>query len=250
MFVDAFDTLKIPENLFEGRFILLCHFHRNLKIQNSWLYWLSTFRWLPATTFVWSDRQIPGWPQFFQQQVFSSVPSLVDFNRTIFEVSTSILCANVATPITSYRLFSSLCRSRRMAHPRNCSPAPSPLVSIDHWQSFPKASSLSSRVQIGPLRLLRTICFRKRKTPLAPSPACYLCQWAPAACPVFLLIKILKHEKSLHDAGMLILSNPILEFCISTPSFSSIILHYMFVQALGALKISERRFGTEILWRR
>ena len=32
---------------------------------------------------MWSHRQIPGWPQFFQQQVFPSVPFLVNFNCAI-----------------------------------------------------------------------------------------------------------------------------------------------------------------------
>ena len=35
-----------------------------------------------------------------------------------------------------------------------------------------------------------------------------------------------------------------LEFCLSTPAFSSIILFHMFVQAFDTLKIPEHRFGT------
>ena len=54
-------------------------------------YQLTVGSFLPAITFMWSDWKIPGWPQFFQQQVFPSVPSLVNFNCSIiFEVSTSI----------------------------------------------------------------------------------------------------------------------------------------------------------------
>ena len=44
---------------------------------------------------------------------------------------------------------------------------------------------------------------------------------------------------------MLILLNPFLELCLSTPIFfPSIILFHMFVQALDTLKIPEHRFGT------
>ena len=38
-------------------------------------------------------------------------------------------------------------------------------------------------------------------------------------------------------------SNPFLEFCLSTPSISSFILFYIFVQAFDTLKIPEHRCG-------
>ena len=55
----AFDTLKIPEHRFETKiiwkviclglsqafFLLLCQFHMNMNIQNSWPHWSSTYRW-------------------------------------------------------------------------------------------------------------------------------------------------------------------------------------------------------------
>ena len=43
--------------------------------------------------------------------------------------------------------------------------------------------------------------------------------------------------------GIFILSNPFLEFCLSTPAFPSVILFRMFVQAFDTLKIPEHRFG-------
>ena len=43
------------------------------------------------------------------------------------------------------------------------------------------------------------------------------------------------HKNSLHIAGMLILSNPFLEFCSSILAFSSIILLHMFVEAFDKL---------------
>ena len=51
--------------------------------------------------------------------------------------------------------------------------------------------------------------------------------------------RVRNHENSLDAAGRLILSNPLLEFCLSTPTFSFIILSHMFVQAFDALKIPE-----------
>ena len=53
-----------------------------------------------------------------------------------------------------------------------------------------------------------------------------------------------KTPSMLQAAGMLILSNPFLEFCLSTPAFSSIILIHMFVQAFDTLKTPEHRFRT------
>ena len=46
------------------------------------------------------------------------------------------------------------------------------------------------------------------------------------------------------SADMLILSNPLLEFCLSTPAFSSIILFHMFIPAFHILKIPEHSFWT------
>ena len=62
-----------------------------------------------------------------------------------------------------------------------------------------------------------------------------------------------KTPSMLQAAGMLILSNPFLEFCLSTPAFSSIILIHMFVQAFDTLKTPEHRFGTrntlnKVIW--
>ena len=72
-------------------------------------YQLNIGSFLPAITFMWSDRQIPRWPQFFQQPLFPSVPSLVDFNRAIISRLGSFhidfLCAHLATPVLSYRFF-------------------------------------------------------------------------------------------------------------------------------------------------
>ena len=44
---------------------------------------------------------------------------------------------------------------------------------------------------------------------------------------------------------MLIFPSPFLEFCLSTPAFSSIILFHVFVHAFDTLKIPEHRFGTQ-----
>ena len=46
-------------------------------------YQLTIGSFLPATTFMWSDWQIPEWPQLFQQFLFPSVPFLVDFKCAI-----------------------------------------------------------------------------------------------------------------------------------------------------------------------
>ena len=152
-FVQVFDTLKIPVHCFgtwdtkviclsvsQALFLLLCHFHMNLNIHNLWLNWLPTYCWQFSTsnhpaTFMWSDWQIPGWPQFFQQQFFHSVPCLVNFNCAIIFRSFhfDFVCAILAEPIISYSSFSNLQSAHRMIHPGNCSPAqrcPPPLVSI------------------------------------------------------------------------------------------------------------------------
>ena len=62
--VQVFDTLKIPVRCFGTRdtlkkviclirsyalFLLLCHSHMNLNIQNSWPAWSSTYRWQFST---------------------------------------------------------------------------------------------------------------------------------------------------------------------------------------------------------
>ena len=134
---------------------------------------------------MWNDRQIPGWPQFHQQWLLPSMPSLVDFKCAIIFRSFHLdfLCANLAVPIISYRLFSNLRCSRHMIHPGNCSPAPSSVsFNCPFVQSFLKASSSSFRLQIRPLWPLRTIFFQNfsrhayappLKTLLAPSPDCF-----------------------------------------------------------------------------
>ena len=73
-------------------------------------YQLTVGIFLPAITFIWSDRQIPGWPQFFQQQFFHSVPSLIDFSCAIifWSFHFDFLCANLAELIISYRLLLNL----------------------------------------------------------------------------------------------------------------------------------------------
>ena len=38
---------------------------------SSWPNWLSVGSFLPAITFMWNDRQIPGWPQILAAAVFS-----------------------------------------------------------------------------------------------------------------------------------------------------------------------------------
>ena len=76
---------------------------------------------------MWSYPQIPGWPHFFQQQFFDSVPSLVDFNCSIIFRSFhfDFMCAYLAEPLISYPLFLNLQRASRMIHLGNWSPAPS-----------------------------------------------------------------------------------------------------------------------------
>ena len=73
-------------------------------------YQLTIGSFLPATTFMWSDWQIPGWPQFFQQLLFPSVPSLVNFKCAIIfqRFHLDFLCANLASPITPTQLLLSI----------------------------------------------------------------------------------------------------------------------------------------------
>ena len=146
-------------------------------------YQLTIGSFLTAITFMWSDRQIPGWPQFFQQQIFPSVPSMVDFKIAIIfrRFYLDFLCAYLAAAIISYHLFSNFRCARHIIHPENCSPAPYS-AGLNCPIIFLKASSSSSRVRIWPLWSLRTICLRNfsrythappLKAPLMPSPACF-----------------------------------------------------------------------------
>ena len=143
-FVQVLDTLKIPVRCFGTRdtlkkvtclilsytlFLLLCHFIWiwTYKTHDLTDHQLIVRSFLPAITFMWSDWQIPGWPQFFQQRLFPSVPSLVDFKCAIIfrRFHLDFLCANLATPIISYHLISNLQFASQVIHPGNCSPAPS-----------------------------------------------------------------------------------------------------------------------------
>ena len=73
--VHAFDSLKIPEDHFwtwgtltkalviclsilQGFFLLLCNFHKNLNIQNSWPHWFSNYslQFSTGNHFIWSDQ--------------------------------------------------------------------------------------------------------------------------------------------------------------------------------------------------
>ena len=202
IFDQAFDTLKIPEHrcgawdplkkviclsillLF---FLLLCHFHLNMNIQNSWSNWVSTYHWQFSTCNHFHVKWLtnPRWPHSFQQQLFPSVHSLVYFKCIIIFRSFHLdfLCANLAAPNISYHLFSNFHKfhfASHVIHPGICSPAPS---SVDfNSPIILKSSSSSSRVRVLPLQSLRTICFLNLgrdaydstlKTPLPPSPACF-----------------------------------------------------------------------------
>ena len=199
MFVQAFDALKIQEHRFgtvEPEILRKSWFAWAFRERFFSCYAIFTWIWtykthdlteyqlnigsfLQATTFMWSDWQIPGWPQFFQKRLFPSAPSLVHFKCAIIFQSFHLdfLCANLAAPIISYHLFSNFRFARHMIHPGNCSPVPSS-VGFNSPIIFLKASFSSSRVRVRPPRSLRTICFRKfsrdaydptSKTPLAPS---------------------------------------------------------------------------------
>ena len=95
-----------PEILWKGNlpdpvvhtFLLLCHFIQiwTYKTHDLTDHQLIIRSFPPAITFMWSDRQIPGRHQFSQQQVFPSLPSLVDFKCAIIVRSFHLdfLCAN------------------------------------------------------------------------------------------------------------------------------------------------------------
>ena len=82
----------------QGLFLLYCNnFHMNLNTLNVTNdltdFQLTVGSFLPAIIVMWSDRQIQGWPQFFQQKLFPSVISrsiLIEW--LFFEVSTTIFC--------------------------------------------------------------------------------------------------------------------------------------------------------------
>ena len=120
-FAQVFYTLKIAVHCFGTRHtlkkviclilssalvLLLCHFHNDLNIQNSspTPTWLSTYHWQFSTcnhfhaklTTNPSLYRFPGWPRFFQQQVFPFVPSMVDFKCTVIfrNFHLDFLCAN------------------------------------------------------------------------------------------------------------------------------------------------------------
>ena len=108
-FMQVFDTLKIPVHCFGTRdnlkkviclilsytrFLLLCHFIWiwTYKTHELTDHQLIVHSFLPAITFMWSDWQIPGLPQFFQQQVFPSLPasSVAPINSSCMLWSTSL----------------------------------------------------------------------------------------------------------------------------------------------------------------
>ena len=176
MFAHAFDTLKIPDHRFgtrdtpkkviclsvsQGPFSCYAIFKWiwTYKTHDLTDYQLNIGSFLPAITFMWSDRQIPRWPQFFQQPLFPSVPSLVDFNRAIISRLGSFhidfLCAHLATPVLSYRFFQIFVAPVVWSILEIAVLRPPWFVSI--VQSFFKASSSSSRVRIRPLQSLGTI---------------------------------------------------------------------------------------------
>ena len=151
MYVQAFNTLKIPElrlgtlnrrysekddlpEHLREFFLLLCHFHMNLNIQNSWPSWLSTYHWQFSTGNHFHVKRLTN------PRVTSIIPtasislcalraSLVDFISAIIFRSfhLNFLCTNLAEPITSYCLFSNFCCAHCMIHPENCSHVPSPV---------------------------------------------------------------------------------------------------------------------------
>ena len=138
-------------------------------------YQLIIGNFLQAITFMSINEQIPEQPHFFQQQLFSSVPSLVNFKCPIIFRSfhLNFLCANLAAvpqhqskiPIFAAPVIWSILDIAVLCPPQ--------LVSI--VQSFLKAPPSSSSE-------LRTVCFQNfsqdayyppLKTPLALSPACF-----------------------------------------------------------------------------
>ena len=174
-FIQVFNTSKIPVPCFGTKILWKRWFARAFCKHFSFCYaifvWIWTYKthdltdyqltnvtigsFLQATTLMWSDWQIPGWPQFFQQQVFPSVPSLVHFNSAIVFQSFHLdfLCDDLAAPITSYCLFSNFHCVCLWSILGIAVLLPPLLVSIA--QLFLKASSLSFCVQILPLHMLR-----------------------------------------------------------------------------------------------
>ena len=117
---------------------------------------LAVGSFLPAITFMWSEWQIPGWlwwPQFFQQQLFSSVPVcppwqiLITLFSWFFKISISFFCVL----IWPHQSFHTVC-FWIFAAPVIWSILeivvmfPHQLVSI--VQSFFKASSSSSQADV------------------------------------------------------------------------------------------------------
>ena len=98
----------------QALFLLLYHFHMNMNIYETHdltNYQLTVGSFLPEITFLWSDQRIPGWPQFFQQQLFPYLLSIVDFNCTIYFWSFHLdfMCANLDAPITvCFWIFASI----------------------------------------------------------------------------------------------------------------------------------------------
>ena len=115
----------------------------------------------------------------FQQQLFPSVPSIVDFNCAIIfrSVHLDFLCAYLAALITSYLLFSNLRCAHCMIHAGNCSLAPSPVVvnrpniSRSLLLEFSCANPATPIAQDHVFRNLSRHAQATRKNPLAPSPA-------------------------------------------------------------------------------
>ena len=84
----------LPE-CFASTFILLCHFHMNLNMQNSWPNWLPTYCWQFSTGnhlhVKWSITQgdlISSNSNFFTL----CLPWSISIARLFFKVSISILC--------------------------------------------------------------------------------------------------------------------------------------------------------------
>ena len=118
-FVQVFDTLKIPVHCFgtqdtlkkvicpsilQALFLLLCHFHMNLNMQNSWPNWLSTYCWQFSTGnhlhVKWSTN--PRVTSILPAAIFSLCalslhcpPWSISIARLFFEVSISIFCVLV-----------------------------------------------------------------------------------------------------------------------------------------------------------
>ena len=171
MFVQAFDALKIPENRFGTRdtlkkvicssisrafFLLFCHFHMNLNIQNSWSNSVSTYHWQFST----GNHFHVKWLTNPSLRVTSILPTAtvslcappwsISNARLFFEVSTSIFCALIWPRQSFHTICFRICTSPVMWSILEIAVLrPPQLVSI--VQSFLKASSSSSRVRVRPL---------------------------------------------------------------------------------------------------